>query len=792
MAMPGPGLGLQQLTDGIWRSYQKPGLDGTKITAARLFVDREGSLWIGTLQQGIFRVHGQKVEHFTSADGLSGDFVRSLYEDREGNLWVVTSKGVDLFRDLRVASFSTREGIGTEEVESVLASRDGTIWVGGAESLDAIRNDGVSSVRSGKGLPGGQVGALFEDHAGNLWVGVDQKLFIYKNQIFKPITRSDGSPVGSVKSVTEDGDNNIWVSTWHGLVRSVLRIRDFKVQEELPNSQIPPSRQVIADSQRNLWLAPLNGGLARFNNGQIETIAFEGMKDSRIEQLIIASDGSVLGATEAGVVAWKNNIRRTLTVQNGLPCNGAHGIINDAQGNLWLNLRCGLVKVTDVELKKWWENSDPLHPRVFDTFDGAQAGRAFWSSAARSTDGRLWFANGTVLQMIDPAHIPVNYVAPPVHVERIIADRNTYLPQNGVTVPPLTRDLEIDYAALSFGVPQKVLFRYKLEGRDTNWIEAATRRQAFYNDLRPGRYRFRVIACNNDGLWNEAGASLDFSILPAYYQTTWFRMACAVASLVLLWAIYQFRVRQLHRQFAIGMEARVNERTRIAQDLHDTLLQGFISASMQLGVADRQLPADWPAKSIVTDVLNLMRDVIEEGRKAVRGMRLSSEDSDDLERAFLRIPQELVVQRSVGFRVLVEGQVRSLHPLIRDEVYRIGREALVNAFRHSQAASIEVELEYADRELRVLVRDNGCGIDPQVLQSGREGHWGLSGMRERAGRIDARLKVWSDAAAGTEIELSVPSRFAYRLDASLRGLRWFAGFGRRKGGDHAQKPGNER
>jgi signal transduction histidine kinase len=269
-------------------------------------------------------------------------------------------------------------------------------------------------------------------------------------------------------------------------------------------------------------------------------------------------------------------------------------------------------------------------------------------------------------------------------------------------------------------------------------------------------------------------------------------MAWAVASLMLLWAIYRLRVQQLQRQFNIGVEARLKERTRIAQDLHDTLLQGFISASMQLGVADRQLPADWPAKPIVTDVLQLMRDVIEEGRKAVRGMRLSGGDSDDLEQAFSRIPQELVVQKAVSFRVLVEGHVRPLHPLIRDDVYRIGREAVVNAFRHSQAAAIEVELEYADRELRVLVRDDGCGIDPHIQQSGRDGHWGLSGMRERAGRIGARLKVWSDAAAGTEVELLVPSRIAFRSETSRRGPRWLGRLSGRKVGEDGQKPGNER
>jgi signal transduction histidine kinase len=213
---------------------------------------------------------------------------------------------------------------------------------------------------------------------------------------------------------------------------------------------------------------------------------------------------------------------------------------------------------------------------------------------------------------------------------------------------------------------------------------------------------------------------------------------------------------------------------------------------MQLSVANRQLPSDWPAKPIVSDVLGLMKQVVDEGRNAVRGMRLSTGDSDDLERAFSRIRQELVMQQTTSFRIAVEGEVRPLHPLVRDDVYRIGREALINAFRHSRAATIEVELEYMDRQLRVVVRDDGCGIDPQILSSGRDGHWGLPGMRERAGGMGARLKVWSRATRGTEVELLVPSHIAFRPDLSYCWLRWLARFGPRKGGDDVHERGDER
>ena len=549
MAMPGRGLGLQQLVQGAWKPFEKAGLDGTKLTVATLFVDRQNALWIGTLQQGIYRVYGETVEHFDMSDGLSGNYVRNFYEDRESNLWVVTSKGIDLFHDLPVVTFSTREGLGTEEVESVLASRDGTIWVGGAVSLDAIRPSGVSSLRTGRGLPGSQVGALFEDHAGQLWVGVDQTLSIYRKGSFRQITRADGSPIGEVTSITEDKENNIWAEILHESTKRLVRIRDFKIQEEFPVPQLPAARQVVADLEGNLWLGLNSGDLARVRNGQPEMFHFERTRGTEIEQLMLDSDGSLLGATAEGVVGWKNGRAQILTARNGLPCNGAHGLIDDSHGNLWLNLQCGIVQVARSELEEWWEKPDiVVHPTVFDPYEGAQPGRAFWESAARSGDGRLWFANGSVLQMIDPDHLARNVTPPPVHVEAIIADRKHYHPQEGLRIPPLPRDLEIDYTALSFGVPQKVLFRYRLEGRDSAWQDAGTRRQAFYTNLFPGKYRFRVIACNNSGMWNEAGAFLDFSIAPAYYQTNWFRTLLAGAFLALLWAAYRLRVGQLRRQ----------------------------------------------------------------------------------------------------------------------------------------------------------------------------------------------------------------------------------------------------
>jgi signal transduction histidine kinase len=435
-----------------------------------------------------------------------------------------------------------------------------------------------------------------------------------------------------------------------------------------------------------------------------------------------------------------------------------------------------VVAITGAEMEKWWQQPDAtVRLRVFEAVDGAQPALAnFRPSASMSRDGRLWFANGSLLQMVDPDRLYENGTPPPVHIEQMIADRKSYAPGENLRLPAHTRDLEIDYTALSFAAPQKVHFRYKLEGRDADWQDPQTRRQAFYSDLRPGGYRFRVIACNNDGLWNEAGAALDFAVLPAFYQTNWFILLCVGTFGCLVWAAYRWRVRQFADRLDSQFAARLAERTRIAQELHDTLLQGVLSACMQLHVADDLLAADALAKPLVQRVLELMQRVVEDGRNAVQGLRLSQEGAEGLDQAFSKIPQELAAQDAADFRVLVEGAPRPLHPVIRDEIYRIGREAVANAFRHSGARAIEIEIEYSLHELRLSVRDDGRGIDPKVLHFGREGHWGLPGMRERAERIGARLKVLSRTQGGTEVDLRIPGRVAFEPRTASSMPKWMA------------------
>ena len=358
----------------------------------------------------------------------------------------------------------------------------------------------------------------------------------------------------------------------------------------------------------------------------------------------------------------------------------------------------------------------------------------------------------------------------------------SYIPRSGLRLPPRTRDLEIDYTALSYVAPQKVLFRYMLEGHDPAWQEPGTRRQVFYNDLRPGPYRFHVIACNNDGVWNESGASLEFSILPAYYQTTWFRTCCVVLFLSLLAAAYQRRIRQIQRQFSIGLEARLHERMRIARELHDTLLQSLHGLLFRFQAA-RNLFARRPEEALdaLDSAIKRTEDAIAESRDAIKDLRIEYAGSIELVELLTAAGRELETSvdgkaNSPTFRLMVAGERQDLSPAVQDEVYRIGRELLRNAFLHAQAHHIEAEVRYDNLALILLIRDDGKGIDTTVVkEGGRPGHWGLPGIRERAKQIQAHLDFWTETRAGTEVQLTVPGTVAYKASNHKSILRLFRG-----------------
>jgi len=762
MTPRGPGVGLQHLVQGQWRSWVTSGFDSSDLGVAALLMDRQGALWIGTHDQGIYRIYQDKVEHFRGADGLSSDNVYNLFEDREGNVWAATSKGIDRFRDLRVATYSVVDGLCTSEVDSVLAAHDGTLWIGGDRALGVLRQDHPSCVATGTTLPGNQVTSIFEDREHRLWIGIDNSLTIYEKGAFRPINRRDGTGLGLVAGITEDVDHNIWVVTT-GRRKALIRIADRTVQEELEAPQIPEPHKVAADPRGGIWLGLMNGDLARYRDGRMDTFHFDHAVDSPVVQLSVSSDGSVLGATRSGLVGWKNGKRQSLTGRNGLPCDAVDAFITDDMGTLWLYMRCGLAAIANTELQKWWDQPEAtLTLRVFDTLDGVQPGIAPFQGSARTADGRLWFANGSMLQMIDPGRLAYNTVPPLVHVEDVIADRKRYAAGTPLRLPPATRNLEIDYTAPAFAVPQKVHFRYRLEGHDAGWQEPGTRRQAFYSDLHPGRYRFHVIASNEDGVWNETGAILDLSLAPAWYQTTWFRVACVLLALLSIWTVYRLRVRQVARALGARFDERLAERTRIARDLHDTLLQTIQGSKLVVDDALERPDDLVRVRRAVEQLSHWLRRAIQEGRTALNSLREPTTPSNDLVEALKRVTEERIVQdprMEVHFSVV--GDARDLHPLVRYEAYYIGDEAIRNAWTHSKGSRLEIELKYSS-DLVLRVSDNGVGMDSSVVSQGKEGHFGLQGMRERVGRIGGKLTVVSSARAGTEVTVNVPGRIAFR------------------------------
>jgi len=770
----GPGLGLRYFSNGRFASYVVPGFDSSTVRAVALMADRHQTLWIGTESQGLYHVHDGRADHYGAAQGLTGNEVHSLYEDSEGDLWVTTDKGIDLFRDIPIISFSSTEGLNGSDVSAIIARKDNSVLLGLKGALATIRSDAVSLITMAGEHPIQNVYALHEDRSGEIWLGIDDTVMVDRSGEFSVITGQDGhslSHIGKLLSFAEDTDGNIWALA-HDQPRHkdhLLRIREHRVQEDIQiTSLVPHAHFLCADPAGGIWVGTSDARLAHYSNG-VATIVSNGRPGVPLPivmfSLAVDSAGVVWGATNRGLYRWDHAAFSFMDTRNGLPCAEIDAAIIDGAGSLWLEASCGFLRIPHADLETWIAHpTSRVAVTTLGALDGADPG---WDgdriqpNTARSPDGRLWFIGSSSLQMIDPGHSYQNPAPPPVHVEALIADGTRYSVHSPITLPPLRRDLQIDYTALSFVMPQKMSFRYILEGRDTQWTNPGLRRQAFYSDLRPGNYRFRVIASNNDGIWNEKGALLDFTVTPAWYQKIWFRALCVIGAALLLWAIYQLRVRQIAGSMKARFDERLAERTRIARDLHDSFLQTIQGSKL---VADDALSAsaDQAHMRQAMEKLSVwLGRATDESRAALNSLRTSATEVNDLTEAFRRALEECRIHSSMSVVLRVSGQTREMHPIVRDEVYRIGYEAIRNACVHSHATQLTVDLSYM-QDLSLIVCDNGVGIDPEIVDRGREGHFGLQGMRERAARIVSRFFVESSASSGTVVTLLVPGGIIYR------------------------------
>lgn len=759
----GPNFGVRQFTHGKWGPLVVPGFNGTQVRSHALFIDRDQSLWVGTENDGLYRIHGGVADHYGSADGLSGNSVVLFYQDREGDLWVLTDGGLDMFRNTPVVTYSTNDVLSSSTLNGVLALHDGSIWVGGEGALNILRADGHTAVTPQRGLPGQDVRTVFQDRNGAIWLGIDDKLVVYRDGRFEEVKRPDGHRLAEGKEVTaiaEDSDNTIWA-----LTRSkpaLFTIRGRAVEEETrANGLVNPS-SIMADPSGGLWLASKNA-ITHYQAGRLQTIPLTREGDPlNVLSLFVDSDNSVLASTVQGLYRWDGRALTLLNHRNGLPCDGVTSVLRDNDGALWLYMQCAIVKIDAAEVAKWQEHPDSLVANTaFDGFDGAHPLLpAFLNPAAsKAPDGKLWFSNGVAVQAIDPHRLYENRIPPPVYIEDVVADHTRYPDEHPLRLPALTRDLQIDYTALSFAIPQRVRFRYRLEGYDAGWQEAGSRRQAFYTNLGPGNYRFHVIACNSSGIWNDAGAELDFKVAPAWYQNAWVRLFFVFAAGLLIWMIYRLRVRQVAHAIRVRYDERLAERTRIARDLHDTLLQTIQGSKMVAEDAlERPGDADRMRRALV-QLSSWLERATEEGRAALNALRISTIVKNDLAEAFKRALNEQTSTSMAG-TVSVIGNSREMHPIVRDEVYRIGYEAIRNAYAHSGGNRLEVELRYGP-DFSVRIHDNGAGIDPPISIHGKDNHFGLEGMRERAVRIRGKLTIVSSAEFGTEVMLVLPGSITY-------------------------------
>jgi signal transduction histidine kinase/ligand-binding sensor domain-containing protein len=763
----GKGLGLQRFFRGTWKPLVLGKLDSSTLKVAALHLDAGNSLWIGTMDKGIYRVHDREVEHFGSADGLSSDAVYNFFEDREGDLWTITSEGIDRFREFPIATFSLREGLTAAKAGSVVAARDGSIWIGNYYAVDILREGKISSLGRREGLPGQKVTSLLEDHDGRMWVGIDDRLTVYENGRFHPLDLAGGRHIGLVGAMTEDSDGNIWVVTDKTHTGRLYRVRDFEVREEAFPPGFPGVYSLAADSQSGVWLGLRSGDLARYRHRILEPYVERHSATYRpLLSIITSREGNVFAIQSNELLELQNRTWKTLGSANGLPCNLIYSIVEDAQGDIFLYMKCGLVSISSSELQRWWgAPSTKVKTQYLDAADGARTDQSYFSpTAARSPDGRLWFAGSRVLQMIDPSNQHLNSLPPPVHIEQLIADRRGKSVQN-TRLPALTRDIQIDYTALSFVMPQRVLFRYKLDGHDKEWQDAGSRRSAFYTNLNPGAYTFHVIACNNDGVWNEQGADLSFSIAMAWYQTILFKIVVYSAAFFAGYYLYRLKIARQGALIKARFDERLEERTRLARDLHDTLLQTIHGSRL---VADELLtePADSAQTQLALTRLAAWLDrATQEGRAALESLRISK--SHDLVALFRDAAEECHSKRSVESTVHLVGCCKDMHPLVRNEVYRIGYEAVQNACIHSGGNWLKIILEYS-HDFTLRVQDNGCRIDPEILRIGKPGHFGLIGMHERAVRIGAVLSFEDLPDCGTEVRLVVPGRMIFTKSRTNR------------------------
>ena len=740
------------------------------------FIDRAGALWFAgnnvtrlahpeLLEWNRGWIPKASTETYGRTDGLTAP-AETIFEDREGSIWVGTDKGLERFRQRNLRWYPAP---GSQQGFNLAEGDGGEIW---ASSL----NGPIYRTAAGKLIPGSpnSVRYFYREPSGALWASQSDGIWKWSGGRFVrqsvpkvvdqilPATNRD--PM-IVVSAAADSGGGVWIAVG-GRGEFYVKNGEWHFVPVLKDHPDWAANAAAVDEEGRLWLAN-DAHLAAYQDGLTgsRTQVYDDANGPEIGPIktIRTLGNNVLIGGELGLSVYHSGGFHRIEPADGGSFGRVADIVPTPADGVWLAATPGIVHIaadevaTAVEQPGYRVRCDILDS-VTDLPDPLQVGIA-QTEALRAKDGSIWFATVQGFAQVNP-RLRHNPLVPPVVIRSMVADDRTYSTFSPAQLPALTRSIRFDYTALSLSVPERVRFRYRLDGQDLDWREAGANRQAIYGNLGPGKYTFRVIACNNDGVWNMTGATLAFTILPAWYQQNWFRAVCAVLTALVLWITFRIRLWQMQRALTARFNERLAERTRMARELHDTFLQTIQGSKF---VVDDGLeePLD-PEKMhrALGQVSGWLEQAIEEGRAALNSLRSSTTLKNELGPALRRAAESGVVPEGMTVSVSVIGDARELHPIVRDELYRIGNEAIQNAKAHSHGSRLSIDLTYS-HDLTLHVGDNGIGIDPGYATSGRAGHHGLQGMRERAARIQGRLTIFSSTESGTNISVIVPGNVSF-------------------------------
>ena len=702
---------------------------GTPIEKSERFqdfdFDEDGSVWLITekglrMTNHIEQWHTLKEmeqapgKNFTVGEGLSSDTIWTDLIDHEGNLWLGTDAGLEQLR--RVALYAPKLATAHEHELGVAPGDSGSVWTGSL-SLPLTHVETSGAARSFPAI--GQITSLRRDRNGVLWVASEGRSHLQRSSMngFEQVHYPDENEQ-AVIYLAVDRNNEVWISlrqlgTFH-LVKGQWINEDAAIGKE------PTTLGAMTDDNAgNVWIA-LGNRVVRWDGTHYSTSCLlKSPLSLSVSTIMVRNDHVWLGGDD-GVGLCTHGQFHLLRSQDETLLNRATGILETASGDLWVNGPSGITEVVSDELSNWLKDPNLLvaanHLDQLDGLPGLSGEDLPTPSLIQSPDGWIWFGTTKGIAGLDPLTLDSyrNRVPPPVVITSILADDKSYMDLGDIKLPPHTKNLQVDYTALSFSIPQRVKFRYKLDGVDKAWEEAGTRRQAFYNGLAPGHYHFHVTACNNDGVWSEAGATLIFAVTPAFYQTWWFRSLLAVVLALTAWFLIRLRIRMLLRELQGRLTVRLEERERIARELHDTLLQGLFGLTLRLHFSVDKLPGDHPVRTDMIAALDQSDRIMKEGRERIKGLKANRGQTPSLGDALQLFGHHLQSVSPVHFELTIDGQPRAIDPNVHEEILLIGREAISNAFRHSGASAIGVNLSYRVSALLVRVHDNGRGIDRAV------------------------------------------------------------------------------